>query len=146
MATRPIENKVYKWVYPPEKDDPCAMIWEFEPRLHGTSLEESYNREFDTPSLDEWIVKSYTRFIKRIIVPDENDDGEQIFTDPIDILRIFKGVPENYGRTIQLAIKGEGTYLSSGELEKNSDAGQGSSLHPAKKAGANAKKKKKVGA
>lgn len=131
MAVRPIENKLYKWVYPPEKDDPNAMVWYFEPRLHIASLEDSYNREFNVPTLDEWIVNSYVRFIKKIVIP-LLDGGKPAreYTEPGDILRIFKTVTQNYGRNLQLAITGEEPYLSSGDLEKNLGAGRGSTSRP----------------
>jgi hypothetical protein len=125
MAVRPIENKLYKWKYPLEKDDPDAMEWHFFPRLHGDSLEDSFNREFNTPKLDEWIVSSFTRFVKKVIIPlPDGKKPRQEFTKPEDILRIFKTVPGNYGRNLQLAIAGEEPYLSNGDLEKNSGVGR----------------------
>lgn len=142
MATRPIETKIYKWVYPPEKDDPETMVWHFEPRLHIASLEESFSRQFNIPTVDEWIVASYTRFVKKVVVP-LKDGGKPPaeYTEPGDILRIFKTVPQSYGKNLQLAISGEQPFLDEGDLEKNSGAGRGSISRPAEKLDANAEKK-----
>ncbi len=144
MATRPIENKLCKWVYPPEKDDPEAMVWHFEPRLNEASLEESYDSQVQNkPKFDEWIVGMFTQFIKQIDIPTggNNGDSGRTYTDPADILRIFKTVPENYGKYLRLAIQAEQPYLEKGILEKNSEFGRGSSTRPEGKSGASAKKK-----
>lgn len=152
MATRPIENKLCKWVYPPEKDDPEAMVWHFEPRLNESSLEESYDSQVQNkPKFDEWIVGMFIQFIKKVVIPKVSLSpikepttmivGYDEYTTPADILRIFKTVPENYGKYLRLAIQAEQPYLEKGILEKNSEFGRGSSTRPEGKSGASAKKK-----
>lgn len=142
MATRPIENKVYEWVYPPEKNDPEAMIWHFEPRLHIASLEESFSRQFNVPTVDEWVVASFTRFVKKVVIPlPDGGKPPREYATPEDILRIFKTIPQSYGKNLQLAISGEQPFLDEGLLEKNSGAGQGSTSRPAGKSDASVEKK-----
>ncbi len=141
MATRPIENKLIKWVYPPEKDDPEAMVWHFEPRLNESSLEESFNNQLGISKFDEWVVSSFTQFIKAIVIPENGGNSGTTYTDPAEILRIFKTVPENYGKYLRLAIQAEQPYLEKGILEKNSEFGRESSTRPEDKSGANVKKK-----
>jgi len=145
VAIRPIEKKVYKWVYPLEKDDQEAMVWHFEPRLHEAELQQSFSRQFNLPTFDEWVVESFTTFVKKIEIPLENGGKPpRVYDKPGDILRIFKTVPQTYGKYLQLAISGEQPYLNDGNLEKNLESGRESTSRPEEKSAVNAKKDKDV--
>ena len=118
MAIRPAEDKIYKWKYPPEKDDPEGMIWHINPEVFEGRLQSEYMKTMgDVDSFDSFVHKNMTAHVVKLEIPTIGK-GKAIvtetITDSVKLDKLIRRLPRSYGDSLMLSIQGIGDFLDEG--------------------------------
>ncbi len=113
MAIRPVEKKIFKWKYAPEKEDKDGMVWHIEPEVFEGRLNELYMQGLgDTDSFDSFVHNKLTTHIKKLEIP--NGKVPNIVEKPDELDKIIRRLPRQYGDALILAVQGIDDFLDEG--------------------------------